>query len=83
MLTADWLAAQGACHLGLVSRRSLADHSPEVQTQIQALKAKGAQVTVIQADVAQREQLAAAIAGLDSPLQGVNHAAGVMGCCSS
>mgnify|MGYP001792724329 CR=1 FL=1 len=78
LLTADWLAAQGACHLGLVSRRSLADHSPEVQTQIQALKAKGAQVTVIQADVAQREQLAAAIAGLDSPIQGVIHAAGVL-----
>ncbi|MEL6763233.1 MAG: type I polyketide synthase, partial [Cyanobacteria bacterium J06607_6] len=78
LLTADWLAAEGACHLVLISRQSLADHPPETQTQIQALEAKGAKVTVIQADVAQREQLAAAIAAIDSPLQGIIHAAGVL-----
>ena len=78
LLTADWLAAQGACHLVLISRRSLADHPPETHTQIQALEAKGAKVTVIQTDVAQRDQLAATIAAIDSPIHGVIHAAGVL-----
>ena len=62
----------------LISRRSLADHPPETHTQIQALEAKGAKVPVIQADVAQRDQLAAAIAAIDSPIHGVIHAAGVL-----
>ncbi|NEQ47700.1 MAG: SDR family NAD(P)-dependent oxidoreductase [Leptolyngbya sp. SIOISBB] len=78
LLMADWLADQAACHLVLISRRSLAEHPPETHTQIQALEAKGAKVTHIQADVAQREQLAAAIAAIDSPIQGVIHAAGVL-----
>jgi len=78
LLTADWLAVREACHLVLVSRRSPADISPETQGQIQALEARGARVTVVQADVAQRDDLAAEIASLGTPLRGVIHGAGVL-----
>ncbi|MEO0408852.1 MAG: SDR family NAD(P)-dependent oxidoreductase, partial [Cyanobacteria bacterium P01_A01_bin.135] len=77
LLVADWLVAQGARHLALVSRRAAAD-SPETEAQIQALEAKGGAVAVLQADVSQREELAAAIASLNLPLGGVIHAAGVL-----
>jgi len=78
LLTADWLAEREVCHLVLLSRRSPVDISPETQSQIQALEAKGARVTVVQADVAQRDQLEAAIASLATPLRGVIHTAGVL-----
>ncbi|MDB9527375.1 SDR family NAD(P)-dependent oxidoreductase [Oscillatoria sp. CS-180] len=78
LLTADWLANQGAGQLVLLSRRSPTDISPETQAQLQALDDKGAKVNVIQADVSQREELAAAIASLNAPLRGVIHAAGVL-----
>ncbi|NEQ47701.1 MAG: SDR family NAD(P)-dependent oxidoreductase [Leptolyngbya sp. SIOISBB] len=78
LLTADWLVDQGACHLVLLSRRSLAETSAATQSQVRALEAKGAKVTVLQANVADRDQLAAAIASLETPLRGVIHAAGVL-----
>ena len=78
LLTADWLAAREAYHLVLVSRRSHADIPPETQGQLQALEARGARVTVVQADVAQQDELAAAIASLGTPLRGVIHGAGVL-----
>ncbi|MGD1930337.1 MAG: SDR family NAD(P)-dependent oxidoreductase [Leptolyngbyaceae cyanobacterium] len=78
LLTADWLVAQGDCHLVLLSRRSRAETSAATQSQVQALEAKGAKVTVLQADVTKRETLAPAIASLNTPLRGVIHAAGVL-----
>jgi acyl carrier protein/NAD(P)-dependent dehydrogenase (short-subunit alcohol dehydrogenase family) len=61
-----------------VGRTAIADIPSETQAQIKTLEAKGAQVTVVQADVARREELAAAIASLDTLLNGVIHAAGVL-----
>ena len=78
LLVADWLAEQGACHLVLLGRRSLTDASSETQTQVRLLEAKCVRVTVMQVDVAKRDELAAAIAALDTPLHGVIHAAGVL-----
>jgi len=78
LLVADWLAEREVCHLVLVSRRSPANVFPETQRQIQVLEAKGARVTVIQADVSQRNELEAAISSLGTPLRGVIHTAGVL-----
>ncbi|MEL6764379.1 MAG: SDR family NAD(P)-dependent oxidoreductase, partial [Cyanobacteria bacterium J06607_6] len=78
LLTADWLVDQGACHLMLLSRRSLTETSAATQSQVRALEAKGAKVTVLAGDVADRSALAQAIASLNTPLRGVIHAAGVL-----
>ncbi|MEB3360479.1 MAG: SDR family NAD(P)-dependent oxidoreductase [Synechococcales bacterium] len=78
LLTAQWLADQGMCHLVLMSRRSLPHIPPDAQTQIQTLENKGARVTVLQADVSKRDEVAGAIASLKTPLNGVIHAAGVL-----
>ncbi|MEM1256295.1 MAG: SDR family NAD(P)-dependent oxidoreductase [Cyanobacteria bacterium P01_H01_bin.21] len=75
LLLAEWLAAQGAQHIMLLSR-----HQPraEVEEQLSALKAAGVQVIVVQADVTQSVQLAQALAQAPSPLRGVIHAAGAL-----
>ncbi|MEL7313726.1 MAG: SDR family NAD(P)-dependent oxidoreductase, partial [Cyanobacteria bacterium J06559_3] len=78
LLTARWLVERGAEHLVLMSRRSLAEYSAEIQAQVQELERAGAEVLVLQADVSNRQALAAAIAALDVPLRGVIHAAGVL-----
>ena len=80
-LIAQWLVQQGARHLVLLSRRAL-DQAPEpIRSHIHHLEHMGAQVRVAQAEVAQREQLAAVLADLEPngpPLCGVIHAAGVL-----
>ena len=75
---AGWLVEQGARHLALMSRH---DAGPEAQQIIDSLQEAGAQVTIARADVAQREQVAAAleeVERLSPPLAGVIHAAGVL-----
>jgi acyl transferase domain-containing protein/acyl-CoA synthetase (AMP-forming)/AMP-acid ligase II/predicted O-methyltransferase YrrM len=74
---AQWLVnEQGVKHLILIGR-----HKPSVavQQQLQALNA--AQITVMQADVAQYEAIAQVLAEVKSthpPLRGIIHAAGVL-----
>lgn len=76
LLVAQWLVEQGAQHLVLMAR---SQPKPAVQSQLDELRARGAVVTVAQADVANKEQLAAVIANIDAaqPLRGIIHAAGV------
>ncbi|MBB4927397.1 candicidin polyketide synthase FscB [Kitasatospora kifunensis] len=75
---ARWLAAAGAEHLLLTSRRGpTADGVAELTAELTAL---GTQVTVAACDVADREALAALLAEVPAtaPLTGVVHAAGVL-----
>ncbi|RSM80768.1 6-deoxyerythronolide-B synthase [Amycolatopsis sp. WAC 01375] len=67
------LAAAGADHLMLVSRRGLADD--ELVTELTGL---GAKVTVAACDMADRASVAALLDGLPEPPTAVFHAAGVM-----
>jgi myxalamid-type polyketide synthase MxaB len=75
---ADWLAAQGARNLVLLSRR---DPSQEASERIDAMRRSGVNVSVLRADVTQYDSLASALSRLPpgfSPLVGVVHAAGVV-----
>ena len=77
LLTAGWMADQGARHLVLTGRSGAATEA--ARRQLRTLAAQGVQVRVVQADVAD----AAAVADLfrtigqtGPPLKGVLHAAG-------
>ncbi|MFG3702746.1 type I polyketide synthase, partial [Micromonospora sp. NPDC047620] len=75
---ARWLAARGAEHLLLVSRRG-AD-APGAADLVRELTAAGTRVTVAACDVADRSALAKLLGEVpaDAPLTGVVHAAGVL-----
>jgi acyl transferase domain-containing protein/NADPH:quinone reductase-like Zn-dependent oxidoreductase/NAD(P)-dependent dehydrogenase (short-subunit alcohol dehydrogenase family)/acyl carrier protein len=75
LVCARWLADAGAGHLVLLGRRA---PTPEAESAIAELRAKGVEVTVAQADVADAPQLERVIAGINPPLRGVLHAAGVV-----
>ncbi len=77
LVTADLLVEHGARHLILVGR-SAPDQS--AQTKIAALRRQGATITLAQADVADRDTLAAIIEAIDpaTPLRGIVHAAGTL-----
>ncbi len=75
---ARWLVAQGARHLALVGRRT---PSPEAGSAIDQLRQDGADVLVLQGDIASASdvsEILAAIALTGLPLHGVIHAAGVL-----
>ena len=75
---AEWLAEQGAGTIALLSRRQ---PSAEVESQLAAIRDRGAQVITLQGDVADGDSLAAALKQLPTdapPLAGVVHAAGVL-----
>ena len=81
------LVARGARYLVLTSRGGLperedwdAEHAPEVAGRIAAvrdLEAAGARVLAVRADAADASRMAEVLEGLDRPLRGVVHAAGV------
>ncbi|XXY48826.1 amino acid adenylation domain-containing protein [Sorangium sp. So ce269] len=76
---AAWMVEQGARHLALVTRS--AAMAPAQAEAVAALEAAGAQVIVAAADVADRAELARALADIAArlpPLRGVIHAAGVL-----
>ncbi|PYS24487.1 MAG: hypothetical protein DMF72_05330, partial [Acidobacteria bacterium] len=75
---AQWLFQQGARYLALLGR---SDPSNNANAVLNDLRARGAEILVIKADVAQREELAAALAEIDRsqpPLRGIIHAAGTL-----
>lgn len=76
LLTAQRLVQRGARTLVLVGRRA---PSEETRTAISAMEAEGAQITVIKADMAQPEAVAAVLASISNgpaPLRGIVHSAG-------
>ncbi len=75
---ARWLAARGAEHLLLVSRRG--PDAPGAADLVRELTDAGTRVTVAACDVADRAALAKLLADVpaDAPLSGVVHAAGVL-----
>lgn len=78
VLVARWLVEHGANHLVLVSRRGV---TPARQAALQTLEELGAQITVVQADVADAAQVADLVTQIKRthpPLRGVIHAAGVV-----
>ncbi|MCV3213046.1 SDR family NAD(P)-dependent oxidoreductase [Plectonema radiosum NIES-515] len=78
LLVARFLVERGAKHLVLVGRSEV---KPSVRSQLQQLEQAGVQVTVAQADVFDREQVARVLAQIESykaPLRGIIHAAGVL-----
>ncbi|MGI8509199.1 MAG: SDR family NAD(P)-dependent oxidoreductase [Gemmatimonadaceae bacterium] len=71
------LVDQGARHLALMGRRAATATAEEI---IGDLRSRGAEITVIAADVSDAQQLSRALADLRAagpPLRGVLHAAGV------
>ncbi len=76
LATARWLIGRGARHLVLTGRRGLEQDSPAART-VGALAAL-ASVEVAAVDVADREAMRRLLAGLEPPLAGVVHAAGVL-----
>ena len=74
---ARWLVEQGASQLVLMGRNQ---PKPAAQQQLQALTVLGAKVSVVQADVSNRSQVAQVLAKIDPayPLAGIIHAAGVL-----
>ena len=75
LAVAQWLAGEGARRLLLIGRRP---PQPEAQAQLAALTQAGVDVRIVQADVADPQQLAAALQQVDvnHPLGGVMHCAG-------
>jgi SAM-dependent methyltransferase len=81
LLVADWLVGQGAKSLVLVSRHGLGQAPEAVQVQIQALEAKGVEVRVLEADVADPVTIALVLQTIQTtcpPLKGLIHGAGVL-----
>jgi acyl transferase domain-containing protein/acyl carrier protein len=70
---ATWLVHEGARHLVLLGRRPPSESALAV---LGELRARGARVVTIAADVADETQLAAALDDSGPPLRGVVHAAG-------
>ncbi len=78
LLLAEWMIGRGARHLVLLSRRGA---TAEVEPRLQAMRANGAEIIAVAADVAEEAQLAAVLADIDRsnhPLAGVFHCAGVL-----
>jgi NADPH:quinone reductase-like Zn-dependent oxidoreductase/acyl carrier protein len=75
---AKWLVEHGARHLVLMGRRGV---SATVQKALDAMKRTDGEVVVLQADVSQRQQIAAVLDRIRNsmpPLKGIIHAAGVL-----
>lgn len=78
LVTAEWMVARGARHLALVGRSAPSDAAAAV---LDRMRAAGAEIVTMRADVASEPGLAGALAAIDGtmpPLRGVVHAAGVL-----
>ncbi|MGK7949277.1 MAG: alpha/beta fold hydrolase [Xenococcaceae cyanobacterium] len=72
---AQWLAEKSAKHLILVGR---SEPSQEAQTTIDRLREKGVEITIAQADVTNKNQMAKVIEASKTSIKGIIHAAGIL-----
>ena len=75
---AQWMVDQGARHLVLTGRRGASNQAQDIVSQ---LEQAGAQVLVVQADVANEQDMVRVLEQINAaapPLQGIVHAAGVL-----
>lgn len=77
LLVADWMIARGARHITLLSR---GEANGEAKARIAAMEEAGAEITLARADVANRDELLAALVKASEryPLRGVIHGAGLL-----
>ncbi len=78
LAVAQWLVDHGARHLALMARRQ---PSPAAELAVASMRACGADVRLVLADVSDAAEVHAAVAALRTsmpPLRGVFHAAGVL-----
>jgi myxalamid-type polyketide synthase MxaB len=78
LAVAGWLVEQGARHLVLVGRSA---PSKQARKALEKLEEVGAQVIIVQADIAQLEEIGRVMAEIEHtgpPLRGIVHAAGVL-----
>lgn len=76
---AEWMVARGAGHLVLVGRSGAG--SPQAQRALERLRAKGAQILALAADISQASDVASLVARIRAelpPLKGVFHAAAAL-----
>ncbi len=81
LAVAGWLAKLGARNLALVGRSGAEQLSTAAQAALDELRALGVNLSVLSADISQRDQAAGVIAHIQQhqpPLRGVIHAAGVL-----
>ncbi|NJR64506.1 MAG: SDR family NAD(P)-dependent oxidoreductase, partial [Leptolyngbyaceae cyanobacterium CRU_2_3] len=74
---ATWLVNQGVRHLMLVGRKSASESARQCLKQLEAV---GAEIIVVQADIAETEQVARVLARAETlpPLRGIFHLAGIL-----
>ncbi len=75
---AEWAVEEGARHLVLAGRR---DPAPGTLAKIHELEARGARITVVRCDVAEKEDVQKVLDDIAAdlpPLRGVFHSAGVL-----
>jgi acyl transferase domain-containing protein len=77
LLTAQLLVERGARHLWLVGRRA---PTPEALRALDELRARGAQVSTLQADIARPDEVRRVLADIapETPLRGIVHSAGLL-----
>jgi NADPH:quinone reductase-like Zn-dependent oxidoreductase/acyl carrier protein len=79
LTVADWLVNQGARHVALVGRSGAA--TDEARQAVEALRERGAEVRVVQADVSDPDEVGRVLDGIEDsmpPLRGIFHAAMVL-----
>jgi acyl transferase domain-containing protein/NADPH:quinone reductase-like Zn-dependent oxidoreductase/acyl carrier protein len=72
---AAWMVEQGARYLTLIGRSA---PSESAAAAVQRLREAGARIQVVQADVANEDDVQRVLSGLERPLKGIVHAAGVL-----
>ena len=78
LLLAEWMVSQGAKYLVLVGRHPVRE---EAKKQLEKLEEMGASVTVIQADISQRQEVNQVFKRIQSSLpalRGIIHSAGIL-----
>ncbi|MCP4687230.1 MAG: SDR family NAD(P)-dependent oxidoreductase, partial [Desulfobacterales bacterium] len=78
LLTAEWLARRGACHLTLVGRSA---PGPDAENRLDRMERDGVRIRAARADVSREAELAGVLKKMEAsspPLRGIIHSAGVL-----